>query len=156
VLGRDIMRKCILLIMSVALVIAMAACGEVKLQLIKLDLATEVVGINNYKHAISNTFTKGEKFFIYAQVDGFTSDQVGEKYVSWPIQTIKVRDANDTLLMAQDICKDKREFDQPTTEFALPAELSLSGDKGVYHIDVIIEDGITGERIFEQLAIQIE
>ena len=150
------MRKYVLLIMSVSFVIAIASCGVANLQLIKLDLANEVIGINNYKPAGSNTFTKGEKFFIYAQVDGFSSDQVGEKYVSWPIQTIKVRDANGTLLMAQDICKDKREFDQPTTEFALPAELSLSGEKGVYHIDVIIEDGITGERLFEQLAVQIE
>jgi hypothetical protein len=47
-------------------------------------------------------------------------------------------------------------YDEKQTEFALPFQVTLTGEKGPYRIEGIVEDGITGERLTFELGLILE
>ncbi|NLI40865.1 MAG: hypothetical protein GX421_06775 [Caldisericales bacterium] len=133
-----------------------AGCGQSSLKLVKAEFAESVKGLNDYVVAERTTFKSGETINIYVQVQGLQSDPDGDKFTSWPIETVKVRDSKGRLLFTQKAFSDMKTYDEKQTEFVLPFQVTLTGEKGPYRIEGIVEDGITGERLTFELGLMLE
>ncbi|MBP6926835.1 MAG: hypothetical protein KBC08_00840 [Caldisericia bacterium] len=133
-----------------------AGCGQPSLKLVKAEFAESVKGLNDYVAAKKTTFKSGETLNVYVQVQGFQSNSDGDKFTSWPMETIKVRDNKGKLIFTQKVFSDMKTYDEKQTEFALPFQVTLTGEKGPYRIEGIVEDGITGERLTFELGLTLE
>ncbi len=144
------------LIVLLAVLALVTGCGGSSLKLKKVDLAQKVFGLGNYIPQKTTEFKSGDRITLYVQVSGFASEQEGDKFVTWPIETIKVRNSKGRLIFTQEVYTDMKSFDVQTSELVLPAEVTLTGEPGVYHIEGIVEDGITGGRAMYELAVTIK
>lgn len=133
-----------------------AGCGQPNLKLVKAEFAESVKGLNDYVAVEKTTFKSGETINVYVQVQGFQSNPDGDKFTSWPMETIKVRDSKGKLIFTQKVFSDMKTYDEKQTEFALPFQVTLTGEKGPYRIEGIVEDGVTGERLTFELGLTLE
>ena len=137
-------------------VVFLVSCGTQSLQLVKFDLAKSIKGMGDYEPAGKTSFQSGETIFLYTQVKGITTQEDNGKMYVWPITTVKVRNSQGKLIMSQDVQKDMVEVAQKTDEIIAPAEITLTGNVGAYRVEVVVEDGFTGERIFNETGITLE
>ncbi|HOO97485.1 MAG TPA: hypothetical protein PKV16_07535 [Caldisericia bacterium] len=146
------------LLMAVFVVILVAGCagGGVNLSLDTLVFASDVTRMGDFTKLEDTNFIENQKVFVMAVVSGFASEQTGEDaWSSWPIVTLKLRNSEGKLLNTTQPFTDMVETEVEQTEFKLPSEVTISAKSGDYTIEVIVEDGITGERATGELKFKV-
>ncbi|HPF49450.1 MAG TPA: hypothetical protein PLP35_07100 [Caldisericia bacterium] len=145
------------LLMAVFVVILVAGCaGGVNLSLDTLVFASDVTRMGDFTKLEDTDFTENQKVFVVAVVSGFASEQTSEDaWSSWPIVTLKLRNSEGKLLNTTQPFTDMVETEVEQTEFKLPSEVTISAKSGDYTIEVIVEDGITGERAMGELKFKV-
>ncbi len=148
------LKKTSLFITSI-LIVLLVGCGGGNLKLDSVQFANSVTKFGNFTKIEDTTFKKNQVVYVVAVVEGFISEKSGDKYSSWPIMTLKLRDENGKLLNTQQPFKDIIDNDEEVVDYRLPSQVKLETPPGQYSIEVIVEDGISGDRITSELPFEV-
>ena len=145
------------LMITAVVVIFVTGCGSNSLSFDTLTFASDVTKTGAYTKLTDTEFKENQKVFVVAEVSGFASEQIDDTtWTSWPVVTLKLRNAEGKLLNTTQSYTDMVETGAAQTEFKLPSEVTITAKPGIYRLEVIVEDGITGERVTGELRFDVE
>lgn len=128
-----------------------------ELKLKNLFLCTEVTGFGEYKRKASNTFSKGDPFILYWELDGYGVNREKDRYWFWVSQDVKILDMNGKeMVKKDDFLNYKKYFNVPVFPFFMQNRINTSNlDAGKYKYQFTVKDHIKKTFINKEFDFEI-